>query len=248
MFAAPKKNRPFQFSLLHLILFVSALGILCGIVGILIGRAREAANRASCSSNLALIVLALQRYHDVHGTLPAPYITGKKGQPTHSWRVALLPFMERQDLYNQYDFSEPWDGPNNRKLHDKMPEEFRCPSANGSGKNVTNYMVVVGKNTMFEANKWTKMSDATDGTTNTIMVVEVTGSTTNWMEPKDLDLGSLPMKINVSKNGKCISSHHHSGAMVGLADGSTHYLLNTISPDTLRRLIIRNDGEITGSF
>ena len=34
----------------------------------------------------------------------------------HSWRVLLLPYLDRSDLYKAYDFTEPWDGPNNRKL------------------------------------------------------------------------------------------------------------------------------------
>ncbi|PQO32122.1 DUF1559 domain-containing protein [Bremerella cremea] len=49
------------------------------------------------------------------------------GRPMHSWRVLLLPELERTDLFNQYDFNQPWDSPHNLKLVDKMPHCFASP-------------------------------------------------------------------------------------------------------------------------
>jgi ABC-type antimicrobial peptide transport system permease subunit len=40
----------------------------------------------------------------------------------HSWRVLILPFLEADLVYRQYNFDEPWDGPNNRLLMAQMPE------------------------------------------------------------------------------------------------------------------------------
>ena len=34
----------------------------------------------------------------------------------------------------QYNFDEPWDGPNNRKLIDKMPPVYGYPSLGGTGQ------------------------------------------------------------------------------------------------------------------
>lgn len=76
---------------------------------------REAARRVSCLNNLRHIELALHNYHNAHGCFPPAYIVDESGRPMHSWRV-LLPYLEQEALYDQYDFSEPWDGPNNRKL------------------------------------------------------------------------------------------------------------------------------------
>ena len=45
----------------------------------------------------------------------------------YSWRVAILPYLEHNPLYRQYNFDEPWDGPNNRKLIDKMPAIYSYP-------------------------------------------------------------------------------------------------------------------------
>ena len=57
-----------------------------------------------------------------------PYVADATGRPMHSWRVLILPFLEQQSLYEQYDFREPWDGPNNIQLLGNMPDVFSCPS------------------------------------------------------------------------------------------------------------------------
>ncbi len=55
-------------------------------------------------------------------------------KPTElSWRVALLPFLDKQDLYDEFHHDEPWDSPHNLKLVDKMPKVFRSPGVNKLG-------------------------------------------------------------------------------------------------------------------
>ncbi len=93
----------------------------------------------------------------------------QNGRPMHSWRVALLPYLERADLYERYNFNEPWDSPGNLQVAEQMPKTYRCPSspASAPGSTVTNYVVIVGDPTqpqpqsMFLPNHWTKMSDVT---------------------------------------------------------------------------------------
>ena len=52
-------------------------------------------------------------------------------------------------LYNKYDFSEPWNGPNNIKLLDSMPSNFACPSRFDNPTKLTSYVVITGPGTMF---------------------------------------------------------------------------------------------------
>lgn len=78
--------------------------------------AREAARRAQCSNNLKQIAFSLHSYHDRYGCFPPAYIADEEGKPMHSWRVLILPFIEEQALYDRYAFTEPWDGPSNRRL------------------------------------------------------------------------------------------------------------------------------------
>ncbi|HEV3023824.1 MAG TPA: DUF1559 domain-containing protein, partial [Pirellulales bacterium] len=51
------------------------------------------------------------------------FVADDEGKPMHSWRVLILPFIEQQPLYDQYDFSEPWNGPHNAD-HGQPPEQL----------------------------------------------------------------------------------------------------------------------------
>src|SRR5262249_15896286 len=84
----------------------------------------QARARVRIRRSLRELAVAVHNYHDAHGHLPLPAITDRTGKPLLSWRVALLPFMEHDNLYKQFRLDEPWDGPNNRKLIDKMPAIF----------------------------------------------------------------------------------------------------------------------------
>jgi len=72
--------------------------------------------------------LALTNYQSSYGCFPPAFIADSQGRPMHSWRVLILPYLDRADLYGRYSFDEPWDGPNNIKLLDEMPRVFACPS------------------------------------------------------------------------------------------------------------------------
>ena len=58
----------------------------------------------------------------------------------HSWRVLILPFLDQQSLYNQYDFREPWNGPNNIKLLNSMPSVLRLPEPASEPRSLTSYV------------------------------------------------------------------------------------------------------------
>jgi prepilin-type processing-associated H-X9-DG protein len=204
--------------------------------------AREAARRSMCSNNLKQISLALINYHEVHGTFPPAYIADDQGRPMHSWRVLILPFMEGQHIYDQYDFDEPWDGPNNSRLQGMMPPTFACPShPPPPGTGVTHYMVIVGEDTMFPGDQATDYSMIADGPAQTIQVVESTEEV-NWLEPRDLNFDEMSFALN-DPAGNAIGSHHPRGANVSYADGSVRFMSGNVDPTVVKRLIQKDDGE-----
>ena len=91
-------------------------------------QAREAAQRSTCKNNLKQIGLALHNYHDRYQSFPPAFVADENGKPMHSWRVLLLPYLDQADLYARYNFNEPWNGPNNLKLGDEIPEVYGCPN------------------------------------------------------------------------------------------------------------------------
>jgi prepilin-type processing-associated H-X9-DG protein len=205
--------------------------------------AREAARRTSCTCNLKQFGLALHNYHDTYGCFPPASINDEHGRPMHSWRVLLLPYMCGKQIYDQYDFNEPWDGPHNRLLADQMPPMYRCPSDDVSKPGETSYAAVVGPETIWPDDEIVQLADVTDGTENTLVIVEVAGNGIHWMEPRDLPARVAGAGINKAP-GLGICSRHPRAAMVVYADGSVHALNEVIESTTLNALATRAGGEI----
>jgi prepilin-type processing-associated H-X9-DG protein len=217
-------------------------GVLIALLLPAVQAAREAARRTQCSNNLKQIAIAFHNYHDTYKTFPPAYIPDENGQPMHSWRVLILPFLEYGHLNRQYDFNEPWDSPSNLAVTQQVIPVFQCPSAPEPDPMHTNYMVITGPNTIFDGSKACGIRDITDGTSNTILVVEVTGQGVHWAEPVDLDARQLQIGINAG-TGNEISSKHPGGANVAFADGSVQFIRQGINPQTLQNLINRHDGK-----
>lgn len=150
-------------------------------------KARDEARRVASSNNLKQIGLAMHNYHDANKYLPAAASYSPDGKPLLSWRVMILPMIEQQKLYDQFHLDEPWDSPNNRKLIDKMPPEFRSPKSKLKEPGRSNYVVPVGPGTMFEGREGINMSSVKDGTAHTILAVEVDDAhAVIWTKPEDM--------------------------------------------------------------
>ena len=178
--------------------------------------AREAGRRVQCRGYLAQIGNALHNYHDANGSFPPAYIPDESGAPMHSWRVLILPHIGRQSLYENYQFDEPWNGPNNRTLLSNVPLIYQCPSHGQKvdGEFVTNYVVVTGQDTVFRDSTSSQIANITDGSSITIMVVELNDDSPRWMEPKDMPASEFLALFNADAE-----FNHKTGVMVLLADG-----------------------------
>ena len=112
--------------------------------------AREAARRAQCVNNLKQIGLAMHNYQSANNAFPRPAITDKQGKALLSWRIAILPYIEQQELYNKFKLDEPWDSPHNKALLKEMPSTYVCPSRAAGEPFTTTYQVFTGKGALFE--------------------------------------------------------------------------------------------------
>ncbi|MEN6493188.1 MAG: DUF1559 domain-containing protein [Thermoguttaceae bacterium] len=251
-YAPPARSRGLTVLVVALVgmavLFVACGGILLALLLPAVGAAREAARRAQCTNNLKQIALAMHNYESQYGCFPPAYLPDKNGKPMHSWRVLILPYLEEQALYGQYRFDEPWDGPNNRMLVNRMPSVFRCPSdTNGNAATSTHYVAITGTGTVFEEAKATTFRDIKDGVSNTIMFVEVPGPAVNWMEPSDTTMEGLNSTLLLmtaigGRNAKS-ASPHPGGFNAAFCDGSVRFIADSIDPETLRLLIEKSDGQ-----
>jgi hypothetical protein len=109
---------------------------------------RANSRKVQAANNIKQIMLAMHNYADVHKHFPPAVIYGKdgKGKAPHSWRVELLPYLEGETLYKAYNFDEPWDSENNRKILAQMPVVFRNPGDDPKWVRSA-YYVMVGKAT-----------------------------------------------------------------------------------------------------
>ncbi|HEY8504110.1 MAG TPA: DUF1559 domain-containing protein [Gemmataceae bacterium] len=185
--------------------------------------------------NLTQVGIALHNYHSQYKGLPPAAIMDRRGKPLLSWRVAILPYLEREELYKQFKLDEPWDSEHNRKLLEKMPRVYFLPGVNKPGDTVTHYRAVTGEGAGFDRVLPLRIpSDFADGTSNTILVVEA-AEAVPWTKPDELEYDPekpLP-KLLFGPDDTC---------NVLLCDGSTRAIKKTISETTLRRAITRNDG------
>ena len=189
-----------------------------------------------CQRNVQRLGRALLTYEAVHGMFPPAFIADEDGRPMHSWRALILPFFGPERLSERYDFSEPWDGPNNRKLADIPVSGFTCRADHEDPSTMTSYVAVIGPGTAWPEDQPTRIKDFTDGIRNTLLVVEVADSGIHWMEPRDLHVGQMAPTVNPAA-GQGISSPHPGGAQVAFANGHTRFLPETTSPQDLRAML-----------
>lgn len=206
----------------------------------LTAKARSAAARSESMNHLKQIGLAWHNFHDATGAFPKD-IVSKDGEPLLSWRVAILPYIEQNELYRQFKLDEPWDSEHNKKLLDQMPAVYRSPAQNvgewktcclsPTGQTGANNVVNFGV-------AGVRIRDVVDGTSNTVMIVEANDdSAVTWTKPGDL---------NVESNNpiKGLVGHFPEGFIAMFADGSVRFIPKTITPKNLLALFTRNGGEV----
>jgi hypothetical protein len=167
---------------------------------------------------------------------PPAYKADKEGKPLLSWRVLILPLLEEQALYDQFHLDEPWDSEHNKKLIDRMPMVYQSPGSN-AGRGKTTYLTVRGPKTMFPGKDGVRIAEVRDGTSNTIMLVEVPDNkAVVWTKPDDYEYDEKdPMKGLLGRRP--------GGFYVSFVDGSVRLLPSTINKDHLKAYYTRNGEE-----
>lgn len=238
---APAQELPFRFRLRHLLAAVSILAVLLAIAVLAYRSAREEAQRHNCENKLKQIGLALVNYHDTNNCFPVAWQVDGTGKPAHSWRVAILPYIFANNDFAHYSHSEPWNSPNNSKIATETGFWlYACPADRNHKPAMTNYVAVVGRETMWPASGYMRMADIVNGTSNIIMVVEISDSDIHWMEPRDLPIEELTEWLKPNHKPALLASHVRGkvrGGIVVFADGHTEFLPHDISEKRLRVLL-----------
>jgi prepilin-type N-terminal cleavage/methylation domain-containing protein len=187
------------FTLVELLVVIAIIGVLVALLLPAVQAAREAARALQCKNNLHNLALAVHNYENANRVLPyAGHVTNPNDLRTgtqFSWMVALLPQMEQQNLFDQFNlkvdvFSQTGTEPQSLPLPFAM-----CPSDNAKGKYLVDSSLTKGKRLAkgnyavyvspfhtdlsadypgaFIFGRTQEMQDIRDGTSNTVVFSEV---------------------------------------------------------------------------
>jgi hypothetical protein len=190
---------------------------------------------------LKRIGFALHEYHDSHKQFPAAAIYDKDGKPLLSWRVAILPHLERADLHRRFKLDEPWDSPHNVALLDQMPDVFApAPYDDDRTESHTTFVrVYVGPGAAFEGKVGLNVRDFKDGSSGTVLVI-LAQKAVPWTKPGDVFFTTTGT-LERPRTTRSLTHQY----MVLFGDASVRLLPVTCTDDELRAVITRSGGEPT---
>ena len=189
------------FTLIELLVVIAIIAVLVALLLPAVQQAREAARRSQCKNNLKQIGLALHNYHESFSSFPEETVwsytlpgTTTKLPRNFTWLVMLLPQLDQSPLYNAINFNLPIYGQltsAGQSITGTQLPVLACPSdpAVAWAKTAKNGQLAVTCYSGAEGYDWwtrnadplggvftykynTKISDITDGTSNTIAVAE----------------------------------------------------------------------------
>lgn len=135
-------RRRSAFTLVELLVVIAIIGILIALLLPAVQSAREAARRTQCSNNLKQLSLAIHNYASTHGVLPPGSVQtdGSNGAASEwtNWGIAILPMLEQQNLFDQYDPNVHNTHANNRPVLATHLPMYICPSDSGTADALIN--------------------------------------------------------------------------------------------------------------
>ena len=145
-----------------------------------------AARRSQVMKNLRAIAIAILANVEAKGIFP-PAIIEKDSKPLLSWRVAILPYIGEQELYNAFHLNEAWDSPHNMQVAKRMPRVYQSSAGSNDGKTVI--LALTGNRSAFDGGRRIGIADLPKGASDTLMVVEAgPDKAVFWTKPEDVPL------------------------------------------------------------
>jgi len=203
--------------------------------------ARQMNQRHKRMNDFKQIALGILNFESANGEIPPHSTYSDDGKPLLSWRVQILPYLGQGNLYKQFHLDEPWNSKHNLALVAKMPGVYADPNSalrkvNAQGK--TTYVVPAGEGTVFDRPVGTKFKEITDGTSNTIMLVEVVPErAVVWTKPED-------WQVDLENPWEGVRRTDRDWFTTGFCDGHAQIFDSSLPAKKLRALLTRDGGEV----
>ncbi|MDC0308569.1 MAG: DUF1559 domain-containing protein [Planctomycetaceae bacterium] len=223
---APRLNTGFTIPELIAVIII-LIGILIALLLPVARSISKPSGRSACKNNLKHIGLALHNYHDTYGGFPPAYTMDAQGNPLHSWRTLILPFVDQAPLYDTIDLTKPWDDPVNAEAFAQTLPIYRCPSTERS---LTVYHALITDDSFLTPTE-SKVLETNPDNAETLMVIEVAEEhAVHWMDPQVIDA-----KVSLGFNEE--TEFQHSEGTHGLmVDGAVRFVPADTSAKERRNL------------
>ena len=141
--SAAARRRMFRpaFTLIELLVAIAVIGLLVGLLMPAVGAAREAARRTQCISRIRQLGMAVVQHEAAFNVFPPARLQARPGDRDQcggqeaTWLVRVLPYLEEDSAYHQWDLYQPWYKQSDaaRRVSTHM---FLCPSRRGLDESV----------------------------------------------------------------------------------------------------------------
>ena len=126
------------FTLVELLVVITIIGMLISLLLPAVQAAREAARSLQCQNNLKQLALAFHNYHSTWNGFPAArFVFGTSANTGSGWGVRMLPYVEQNALYSQFNFSKSFFDPENGAVVSTPLAVFTCPSVPSSPRMIS---------------------------------------------------------------------------------------------------------------
>tara|TARA_R110002049_G_scaffold2750_2_gene21566 strand:- start:384441 stop:386054 length:1614 start_codon:yes stop_codon:yes gene_type:complete len=198
---------------------------------------RADANRTAATDAAKKIGIVLHNYHAGQSHMVPRCFTALDGTPLLSWRVALLPYLQQSELYDNIELGDFYDSEANASAAMKIVPVYSVAAPSSPNAPKTRFRAPVFPGSIWHGDGPPKrFRDVKDGLSNTIaLILAPPDQAVPWMSPE-------PWVISQENPKEDVFGHQEEVLVLAL-DGAVHTLKRDDMDDTKLKALLTIDGK-----